>query len=99
MSVRTGEMGGADQVAVNHVLDLFKIDDLGESCFTSGLSDFEFRVSVHGLPGCSRAALNGITNDLFNFQAIISRTMWQVILRQQNLLPSDTCCCISDCVD
>lgn len=39
--VRTGEMGGADQVAVNHVLDLFKIDDLGETYFTSGLSDFD----------------------------------------------------------
>jgi hypothetical protein len=88
--VRTGEMGEADQVAVNHVLDLFKIDDLGELYFTSGLSDFKVRVFVHGLPGCSIAALRGIANDLFNFQAIISRTAWQATLRQQNLLPSDT---------
>jgi hypothetical protein len=83
-------MGGADQIAVNHVLDLFKIDALGEPYFTYGLSDFKARVLVHGLPGCSRAALHGIANDLFNFQAIISRTAWQVILRQQDRLPSDT---------
>jgi len=55
-------MGGADQVAVNHVLDLFKIDDLGEPYFTSRLSDFKVRVLVHGLPDCSRAALHEQAN-------------------------------------
>jgi hypothetical protein len=38
--VRTREMGAADQVAVNHVVDLFNVDDLEEYYFTSRLSDF-----------------------------------------------------------
>jgi hypothetical protein len=83
-------MGVTDRVAVNHVLDLFKIDDLGEKYFTSGLSDFAFRVLVHELRDCTRVALQGIANNPFDFQAIISRTAWQVTLRQQNLLSLET---------